>query len=192
MSRKARDRRGAKRPVLGDIIEIPVSAGVAYAQYVLNHTQPPAYGPVLRVFPGFNETPLGAYDDLLQTEERYLIFYRVGVAVRDGIAHIVGSGPIPARFRRWPLVKGAVGRDPKTGEARSSGIWNGKRDEKYFHTLPFEYYDLPLLQFQSHSTFLKKLESDWHPRDEVFRCRPDLKKAYDAWRKQLVPQISIR
>lgn len=185
MSGKARDRRGAKRPVLGDIVEIPVSAGFAYAQFVLNHTNPPRYGPVLRVFPEFYQTPLGTFEDILLDTERYLVFYPIGSGVKDGIATIVGSAPIPARLHNWPLFKRAVGRDQKTGEVRSWATWKGKHDVKYFHVLPLEYFDLSIHSLQSHATFLKQIESGWHPRDEVFRGRPDLKQVYEKWKREL-------
>jgi hypothetical protein len=40
------------RPRFGDIIEIPMPQGFAYAQYTHKHTDPPRFGALIRVMPG--------------------------------------------------------------------------------------------------------------------------------------------
>lgn len=45
------------RARIGGIVEIPTKNGLAYAQYTHNHTEPPKYGQLLRVFEGTRKLP---------------------------------------------------------------------------------------------------------------------------------------
>jgi len=45
-----------RRVKIGDIIEIPTSKGLAYAQYTHNHKQRPHFGALIRVLDGLFES----------------------------------------------------------------------------------------------------------------------------------------
>jgi len=168
-------KKGASRPKFGDIYELRLSKGVAYLQYILRHTRPPQYGPVIRVLPGVFSHRIDDPEGLADQEERFLALYWLPGAVTDGIADRVGHREVPSRFDTWPLFK-----DQSISKWR---IWNGIATETENPLKP-EHYDLPMKELVPRSLLIARIESGWHPRDEVFLRNPELRETYEKWKRE--------
>ena len=158
----ARSSKPRRRPKLGDVIEFTLSNGrLAYAQYVNNDRA--AYGPLIRVLPGFFDARPADFSELVNGPERYYTFYFLGQAVRGGDVRIVANEPIPESARAWPTFK-QFNQD-ETGK-RTWFLCDVNKSRKV-GTLSPEHYDLPMRWIPSIPQALVYIESGWHPRDEV-------------------------
>ena len=68
----------AREVVIGDIIEIPTSKGLAYAQCSHIHWD---YGHLIRALPGFFQQRPVDFNELAAKEELFVVFYPVQAAV---------------------------------------------------------------------------------------------------------------
>jgi hypothetical protein len=81
----------AKRPRIGDVLEIQTLAGRGYFQYVARDA---THGPQIRVLPGtFGERPdLSA---LAKRKALYYVHFPLGAAVVRRLVAVVGHEPLP-------------------------------------------------------------------------------------------------
>ena len=93
-----------KRPQIGDLIEIETPRGYAYAQYIYKHREPPRMGSLIRVLPGFFRERPDDFSALVETEERFSVFFPLGAALNRGIFRIVANEPVAMR-RAAPLYE---------------------------------------------------------------------------------------
>jgi hypothetical protein len=168
-------KKGFSRPKLGDIYELRLSKGVAYVQYVLRDAEPMQFGPVIRILPGVFLERIADPNALADQEERFLARYWIPGAVNDGDAVLVGHGEISARFDQWPRFK--------NHPISKWRIWDSTGVETE-DPLKVEHYDLPLMELVSHPTLVLRIESGWHPRDEVFHYNPELRETYVKWERE--------
>ena len=170
-------RKGKPKAKFGDIYEVQLSKGVAYVQYVFRHTagrETSAHGPLIRVLPGLFKTPLSEPAAIAEKEERFVAFYWVPGAINDGDFKQVGAAPVQERFKKCPLFK--------NGAAENWRLWDG---DTYTLVDPFppQYFDLPTTELVPHSGLVNRIESGWHPRDEVFSRNPQLREVYEEWKR---------
>jgi hypothetical protein len=78
----------AKRPRIGDIIEIPTQRGLAYAQYALRD---PLMGAMIRVMPELFTHPPKDFSRQTEMPPRFITFFPIGTAIHRGVFEIVGS-----------------------------------------------------------------------------------------------------
>jgi hypothetical protein len=171
-----------KRPRLGDLIEIPVANGFAYAQYVYEHQDPPCWGALIRVFTDICSVRPDDFASLVSGPERFVTFYPLRSAVSQKLVQIVGHFEVPERYNKLPLFKSPGGRDWSTGAVKIWWLWQGGDDWRE-EPLAVEHYDLPDKALVGHTPLIEYIETGWHPRDDVFDGRPDLKKAYEEWKQ---------
>lgn len=168
-------RKGIAIPKIGDIYEVNLTKGVAYAQYVLRHTAPPSYGFVLRVFPGaFAARPIDL-DEICSRQEQFLAFYSIPTGLNDGFLVKVDFRTVSDRFLSWPMFKNKPGSKWQ--------IWDG-HEFTIEDPLKVEHYDLSIMEIIPRSDLLAKIESGWHPSDEVFAVNPKLRNTYQAWKRR--------
>lgn len=169
-------KRTFKRAVLGDIIEIPLSRGFAYVQYVYRHTTPPiVMGDLVRVLPGVYQKRPTDFSKLNAMHERFITFFLIGIAVRRKMASIVAHQEVPDRFAKLPLFKAVGWHDPRTGEVQSWWLWDGKKSWKV-DELTEEQKRLPLQEFIGFPVLVERIESGWAPEDEVGKPKAKKKK----------------
>jgi hypothetical protein len=60
---------------IGDIVEIKTTAGLAYALYSHQHTKPPKFGSLIRVFDRLYETRPTNVEALVENEVIFSTFY---------------------------------------------------------------------------------------------------------------------
>ena len=147
-------------PKIGDIIEIPTSKGLAYAQYThkLEH-----YGALLRVLDGFFESRPNQFNELAEKKHKFVIFFPLGAAIRRKIFLIVGHAEIPDNAKEFPLFRaGAVG---KSGKVATWWLWDGKK-EWMIGDLTLEQRHLPILGVVNDTALIQRIESGWTPEND--------------------------
>jgi hypothetical protein len=99
-----------KRARIGDVIEIPTSKGLAYAQYTHRHSAPPTFGDLIRVLRGFYPKRLSRekLEDLVKKPHRFSTFFPVKKAVLANFFEIVGNFVVPEFARQFPIFKEAI------------------------------------------------------------------------------------
>ena len=171
-------KRKFTRPVLGDIVEVPLKRGFAYVQYVYRHRDPPVQmGDLIRVLPGIFAKRPKEFSELNAKHERFIAFFPVAIAVRRKYVSIVAHEKVPERFKTLPLFKAAGLRSPETSKPLSWGLWDGKKSWRVSE-LTEEERRLPLRQFINLMLLGERIESGWTPEDEF--AEPNAKNRRDG------------
>lgn len=174
-----------KRPVCGDVYELPLPNGYGYIQYVGDYKKTTPYlGPLVRVLCVHYDRPTTNFDAFSDPDGTFVIFFPLGAAVRRGIVRPVCRIEVPPQFTVCPLFKARGASDNSTGEVKLWWLWDGT-DEWREAPLEMEHFDLPLRGIANDTQIIDWIETGWRPRDEVFRNRPDLKLAYQKWSSTL-------
>lgn len=161
-------KRSFTRLVLGDVVEIPVSGGFAYAQYVNRHTKGFAYGDLGRILPGVFKSQLSQADTiekLVSDPNGYFCFFPIGIAVKRGWVRIIGNLVIPKEYRKIPMFKAYV--DNGRTMTRHWYIWDGKSSKSVpVPKLTKEQRKYPMESWVSFDIVVHRIETGWHPEDE--------------------------
>jgi len=158
-------QRKFARPVLGDIVEIPLTRGFAYGQYVYNYTKPPRWGALVRVFPDTFDKRPGDFSDLVNGNERFVVFMPLAAAVNQEMVKLVDRAAVPARFSKLPVFK-AAGFLNKAGIVKDWWLWDGEREWRS-PGLSADEARYPLREIPSIPVLIDRIESGWKPEDEV-------------------------
>ena len=151
-------------PRIGDVIEIEVPSGLAYAQYTHEHRDPPRMGSLIRVLPGVYERQpdLAA---LVETEERFSVFFPLRAALRRRIFRIVSNESVPPRKRPFPIFRS------QSRPELSSGpwwYWDGRREwrETWWRRKP-EWRRRALNEIWNDTVLIERIEARWSPDNPV-------------------------
>lgn len=156
----------AKRPRIGDIIEIPLKTGFAYGQFVLNHKTQDGFGPLITVLPGIHPEKHSNPQQLVDQPEQFLAFYPLGVAVSQGFVSIVAHADVPTRFERFPLFKVYGGIDHKTRKATTWFLWDGEKSWMVDRLTP-EQRKLPVKEIVGVTLLHERIEQGWRPETDL-------------------------
>jgi hypothetical protein len=118
------------RPRFGDIIGVSTPKGLAYAQYTHRHTDPPRFGPLLRVIPGLFASRPDDFGNLVQQRPAFMTFFPLGAAANRRMVRIVASSPIPEHAKRFPIFRG------RNREGAPWYLWDGKREWRVAELTP--------------------------------------------------------
>jgi hypothetical protein len=157
-------KSGARKvPRLGDVIEIPTPGGLAYLQYTHDHQR---YGALVRILPGLFETRPGEISTLVQQRERFVVFFPLRAAVRQGIVEIVSSEPIPEPSVPFPLFRARGAIKPGTNRVLWWALWDGQAYHRLGELSP-EQRDLPIVGIWNDTLLAERIASGWSPKDDV-------------------------
>lgn len=151
-----------KRPQIGDIIEMKTPYGLAYAQYTHKH---PLYGNLLRVFPGLYERRPDSFKELVDSKERFYIFFPLGAAVSRAIVTLVDNEAVPLCAQEFPLMRKAGGID-RSGKVLNWWLWDGKREWRV-DCLSQEQKKLSVAEVWNDTLLIERIVEGWSPQDEV-------------------------
>ena len=158
-------QRKFKRPVIGDIVEIPLPGKrLAYAQYLSRYTKPPVWGELIRVLPPILRNRPDDFSDLVRQREKFHVFFPVGAAVNRGMVRLVVNEEIPEAFSKFPVFK-ACNTNFETGK-KTWWLWDGEKSWRVGELSP-EHYDYPIQQIVSFGALVDLIDRGWLPRDEV-------------------------
>ena len=169
-----------KTTSIGDILEIPTKKGYAYVQFSHFHADPPKFGAIIRVLPGFYDKRPGDFVPLVNKKELYYTLFPVQAAVSRKIFSVAGHADLPPHARAFPLFR-AGAFIPSTGKVEQWWLWNGAKSWK-IDQLSDEQLDLPIKSGWNDILLIKRIEQGWTPRlDEAFMKAA---RARDAVEKQ--------
>jgi len=112
------------RPLIGDIVEIPVGTKLAYAQFTHKHRQ---YGSLLRVLPGIRDARPTAFAELASGDHQFIAFFPLGAACNRKIVSVVAHESIPPHAQAFPVFRACV----RTKDGRGPyWLWDGVKEWK--------------------------------------------------------------
>jgi hypothetical protein len=154
---------GQTRPKIGDVIEIPTSRGLAYAQYT---HYVPRWGALLRILPGIFDARPDDWETFVQQDERFYAFFPLGAALSRDIVSVVAKVEVPNGKRTFPRLRMRGLVDPATRRATSWRIWDGKA-ERLVTSLTDEERSLSVAAVLNDAMLTKKIEEGYKPEDEL-------------------------
>jgi hypothetical protein len=152
-----------KRIKVGDVLEIPMGDGYAYAQ--LSHRDP-LMGDLIRVFEDISPTPRADWAALVQQRPLFLTFFYISHGVKTGAVKIVGNAPLPEEARAFPLFLCAGLPDDTTGKPTTWALWDGHQDRFIDQVTP-ELAKLPLREGIDEVLLKERIRKKWHHEDGV-------------------------
>lgn len=151
-----------KRPRLGDIIEIAIPRGLAYAQATHIH---PEFSYLLRVLPGIFEKRPEDFIDLVSSEPQFLLFFPLATACYRKIVQIVAEEPIPEIHRSFPTFRVAGARGTN-GMVLNWLLWNGESEWRV--EMPkAELAKFPIRSIWNDTLLIDRISSGWRASDDV-------------------------
>lgn len=118
-------------PRIGDVIEIPTTKGLAYAQFTHKHS---VYGALLRIFsPLFPSRP-DDLSSLVTQEPQFSTFFPVVAACKRGIVRVVASESISPALASFPTFRTGVAN--KQGQIDNWWLWDGVQETKIGTLMP--------------------------------------------------------
>lgn len=112
----------ARRLKVGDLLEVPISQGFAYAQITHFH---PTMGELVRVLQGVFPSRPNDFDALAEREHQFVAFIPAKQIVNRKIFEVVSNAPVPPEARTMPLFRG--GNTNREGQISRWWLWDGKR-----------------------------------------------------------------
>lgn len=153
---------------LGDIIEIPTSKGLAYAQYT--HRAKGEGGYVIRVLDGLYENRPQNFNELAKNKHRFVTIFPLGAAVHRKIFAIVGHTEIPKEAQQFPLFRAAGFRE-KDGKVVNWWLWDGENSWRV-EKLTLEQYKLPIKSIPNDIALVEMIEEGWTPEKDWWMAVP--------------------
>jgi hypothetical protein len=152
-----------KRPRIGDVIEIDVRSGLAYAQYTHRHSN---YGDLLRVLPGIHGTRPPDLAERVGAPSQFRTFFPLGAACARKLVTIVGVFPIPPAEASFPVFRSGV-HDPSTGKVGDNWwLWDGRRAWRV-GALTAEQRRLPIRGVINDTLLIERIRSGWTAEEET-------------------------
>jgi hypothetical protein len=150
-----------KRVRLGDVIEIPTSKGLAYAQYSHKKDQ---WGALLRVLPGFFLKRPDDFGRVVAQKERFVTFFPLQAAVNRGIFKVVANEDVPVTAMGFPVFRAAGLRD-RSGRPHHWNLWDGEREWRVAQ-LSEDQWKLPIRSVWNDTLLIERIEEEWTPEKE--------------------------
>lgn len=146
---------------IGDIIEIPTSKGLAYAQYTHQH---PQFGGLIRVFDEIYKGRPENFSSLVNGQVRFSTFFPLQAAIKRGIYKVVAHHEVAGPNRSFPLFRNGVA-DPKTKKVSVWWFWDGEKEWRVGN-ITQEQRKLPLLGVWNDTMLVQRIEEGWRPETD--------------------------
>ena len=150
-----------KRIRPGDVIEIPTSRGLAYAQYVLKKEQ---WGALIRILPGFFKERPSEICEVVKAKEQFVTFFPLQAAVNRKIFEVFENCDVPQSAKQFPLFR-AAGHIDRQGKVHDWWLWNGEREWR-IEKLSEEHVNLPLRSVWNDTLLKERIEEGWTPQTD--------------------------
>lgn len=150
------------RPRIGDVIEVPTSKGLAYAQFTHKHEQ---YGALIRVLPGLFAKPPLNFGELADQRPVFSTFFPLGAACSRGIVHIVASEPVPKHSASFPIFR-SFHRDVTGKRAGPWFLWDGQREWSVEALTEEQLRDYPPCGIWNDTLLIERILAGWRHEHE--------------------------
>ena len=151
----------AKRVIIGDIIEIPTTKGLAYAQYTHKDE---LMGALLRVLPNFYQVRLPDFQNIVSEPTKFHIFFPLQAAVNRKIFEVVANVDLSEQEKTFPLFR-AAGHITREGKVSDWWLWDGSGSWRVPHLTP-DQQNLPIKEIWNDTLLVERLEQGWTPKDD--------------------------
>ena len=152
-----------KNPNIGDIVEIPLSMGFAYAQYTHKH---PQYGALLRVYDCIFPSKQSDVDVISSKNLAFSCFLPVSAVLKRGIFGAVSNANVRGDFQQFPMFRaGIINRETKKVE--TWWLWDGQREWRVGNLTP-EQRKFPIRGIWNDTYLIEKIEAGWKPETDQF------------------------
>jgi len=148
------------RPRIGDVVEIETSRGRAYAHYTHKHDEPPHFGALIRVLPGFFAQRPTSFADLVQQAPGCMTFFPLGPACNRGLVSVVAAEPVPEHARSFPVFRNS-NRDRSGKRLPPWTLWDGVREWKVDGLSTDELRDYPPLAIWNDTLLVERIVAEW-------------------------------
>ena len=147
-----------KRAKLGDVVEIQTKRGYGYAQFSSWHE---TYNvPIIRVLPGLFVRRPTDIASLVAGKELYHAMFLVTLAVHRGYVEDIGNYPIPKGAEAPAMWRSSL------PDERGREVWSVGDSGYIYESLTDEQLSLPILSAWSFPSFVKRVESEWTPKND--------------------------
>ena len=146
---------------LGDVIEIPTSAGLAYGHCTNKHEE---FGELLRVFAGLYRRRPADLGKVIG-DVQFICFFPLHSAVKRKIVSIIGAHPVPTGVNEFPLFRAAGIPNPGTGEL-DWWLWDGSREWRVGSLTP-DQRSLPIRSIWNEALLMDRIASGWRASEDV-------------------------
>ncbi len=150
-----------KRSQIGDIIEIPTSKGLAYAQYTHQH---PTHGDLIRVFDVVFKHRPSRFSELVNGPVRFSTFFPVTAAVKGGVFNVVGHESVAFHNQPFPVFRNGIA-DPKTKKVAVWWFWDGEKEWKVGE-ITAEQRKMPIVGVWNDTLLIERIEAGWAPSND--------------------------
>ncbi|WP_145291857.1 hypothetical protein [Pirellulimonas nuda] len=151
-----------KSDVVGAVLEIPTSSGLAYA--LCTHYQR-GYGALLRVFEKLYGTRPSDVPRIAEDGVRFSVFFPLEQAIKQRVFSIVGQVAIPDELQSFPVFRAGV-IDPKTKKVATWWLWDGHTEWRVGQLKP-EQRKLPIRGIWNDTMLVERIVSDWRPETDL-------------------------
>jgi len=151
---------------IGDIIEIATQKGLAYAQYTHEHSEPPRFGSLIRVFSGFYNKRPKNFSKVTKSQTKFVTFVPLKVSVNLKLVTIVANEPVTSESQKFPVFRDGI-IDPKTKKVRVWWFWDGKKEWKVGE-ITKEQKKMPVRDVVTIPCLIEQLESGWIPETDPY------------------------
>ena len=151
----------SRRPRIGDIIEIPLPTGNAYAQFTHKH---PQYGALIRVLKSIYPEIPAKLGELLIDEPLFITFFPLGAAINRNVVKVVSNVDVPDHSKQFPIFKAGVPN--AQGKVETWWLWDGENETRV-DSLSEEQKDYPVRGVINDTLLVERISSQWRHRDAV-------------------------
>lgn len=155
-----------KKVKIGDVFEIQTKKGLAYAQYTHFHSQPPRYGYLIRVLPGFFDQRPKEFSEIVKSPSKIVKFFPLQAAVNKGIVIIVANEQIPIHAQKFPIFRTGI-IEPKTKKVRDWWFWDGNKEWK-IGKITRDQKKMPIRGLVNDTKLIELIESGWAPENDPY------------------------
>jgi len=154
----------ARAVKIGDVVEILTTRGLAYAQCTHRHTQPPRYGYLIRILPGFHAVRPTSFDALVKQRDLFRVFYPLGSAISRGLVVWAARELVPDSVISFPTFR--CGVPASDGRVQTWWLWDGSREWPVASLTPAQ-RSLPIREVINHNLLLERIESEYKVEHNV-------------------------
>jgi len=150
-----------KRIKLGDVIEIPTSRGLAYAQFALKKEQ---WGALIRILPRFFWERPSDLCERVKEKKKFITFFPLQAAINRKIFEVVENCAVPESAKQFPLFR-AAGYVDRQGKVHDWWLWDGEREWRIGKLTP-EQQKLPMRHVINDTLLIEDIENEWTPETD--------------------------
>ena len=141
---------------IGDIVEIRVRLGFAYAQYTHKHSQ---YGALLRVFDEIHLSKSSDFKKIARGAVRFSVFFPLQAAINKGIFSIVGNSCVRDELKEFPIFRAGM-INPLSGKVDAWWLWDGEKEER-IGVLTEDQKKYPIRGVWNDTLLVERIENGW-------------------------------